>query len=218
MSGTSNAPPRRLVVVGASAGGIEALRTLVAALSADFPAAIAVVLHTAPGSPGVLHEVLGRVGTMPVSSPATGTLIRSGHLYVAPSDYDLLIEPGRLRLTRGPQENRFCPAIDPLFRSAAQVYGPAAIGVVLTGNLDDGTAGLRMIKQLGGVAIAQDPAEAMFPSMPESAIRHVNVDHVARLAEIAPLLVRLTAAAVPEVATGPRTGPDRTGGGSADRQ
>jgi two-component system chemotaxis response regulator CheB len=207
MSAPSNVPPRRLVVIGASAGGIEALRTLIAALPADFPAAVAVVLHMAPASPGVLSDVLARAGTLPVTTPATGTAIRSGYVYVAPPDYHLLIEPGRLRLTKGPRENRFRPAIDPLFRSAAQVYGPAAIGVVLTGSLDDGTAGLWMIKQLGGVAVAQDPAEAMFPSMPDSAIRHVNVDYVAPLSEIAPLLVRLTTEAVSEAATGPGTGP-----------
>jgi two-component system chemotaxis response regulator CheB len=199
-----NTPPRRLVAIGASAGGVEPLRTLVAALPADFPAAVAIVLHTSPGSPGVLHELLGRVATMPVINAANGTAIHSGRVYVAPPDCHLLVEPGRLRLTRGPRENRFRPAIDPLFRSAAQVYGPAAIGIVLTGSLDDGTAGLWMIKRLGGVAIAQDPDEAMFRSMPESAIRYVDVDHVARLSEIAPLLVRLTTEAVPEVAIGSR--------------
>jgi two-component system chemotaxis response regulator CheB len=189
--------PRHLVVVGASAGGIEALRLLVANLPDDFPAAAAVVMHTAPQSPGVLHEILSRSGPLPVLQPRTGERLRPGHIYVAPPDHHLLVEPGRLRVTKGPRENRFRPAIDPLFRSAAQVFGPRAIGVILTGNLDDGTAGLWTIKQLGGVAVVQDPADAMFPSMPMSALVHVRVDHAVPLAEIAPLLVRLTGAPVP---------------------
>jgi two-component system, chemotaxis family, protein-glutamate methylesterase/glutaminase len=182
---------RHLIVIGASAGGIEALRELVAQLPADFPAPIAVVLHTAPQAPGVLHEILARSGALPAVSPSSGERLKSGHIYVAPPDFHLLIEPGMVRITKGPRENRFRPAIDPLFRSAAQVYGPRAIGVILTGNLDDGTAGLWAIKQLGGVAVVQDPDDAMFPSMAESAIRHVNVDHVVPLSAIGPVLVSL---------------------------
>jgi two-component system chemotaxis response regulator CheB len=111
---------------------------------------------------------------------------------VAPPDCHLLIEPGRVRVTRGPRENCFRPAIDPLFRAAAQVYGPAAIGVILTGNLGDGTAGLWAIKQLGGTTVVQDPADALFSGMAQSALNHVRVDHCVPLSEIAPLLVRLT--------------------------
>jgi len=150
-------------------------------------------MHTAPQSPGVLHEILGRAGVLPVVSPRNFQRIAAGHIYVAPPDFHLIVEPRRLRITKGPKENRFRPAIDPLFRSAAQVFGPMAIGVVLTGSLDDGTAGLWAIKQLGGTAIVQDPQEALYPSMPQSAIRHVKVDHVVRIAELAPLLVQLTA-------------------------
>src|SRR5262245_51747405 len=186
--------PRQLVVVGASAGGLEALRELASSLPANFPAAIAVVMHTAPESPGILRDSLDRAGELPAVSPTSGERLEAGHIYVAPSDFHLLIEPGRIRIARGPKENRFRPAIDPLFRTAAQVYGPNAIGIVLTGNLDDGAAGLWAIKQLGGVAIVQHPADALFPSMPESALAYVNVDYVARLDEIGPLLVRLTAA------------------------
>jgi two-component system, chemotaxis family, protein-glutamate methylesterase/glutaminase len=194
---------RHLVVIGASAGGIEALRELVSKLPADFPAPVAVVLHTSPHSPGVLHEILARAGPLAGISPRTGERLEPGRIYVAPPDHHLLVEPGRLRLTKGPRENRFRPAIDPLFRSAAQVYGPRAIGVVLTGNLDDGTAGLWAIKQLGGIAIAQDPADAMFPAMPHNAIRHVRVDHVVPLHELPRLLVELTAAPPPDAAPGP---------------
>ena len=187
--------PRHLVVIGTSAGGIEALRQLVADLPADFPAAIAIVMHTSPQSPGVLHDILERSGRLPAINPGTIERLEGGRIYVAPPDFHLLVEPGRLRLTKGPRENRFRPAIDPLFRSAAQVYGPRAVGVILTGNLDDGAAGLWAIKKLGGIAIVQDPADAMFPSMPTSALANVTPDHVVPLPAIAPLLVRVTEAA-----------------------
>jgi two-component system, chemotaxis family, protein-glutamate methylesterase/glutaminase len=188
----------RVVVVGASAGGIEALRVLAAALPPDFSAPVCVVMHISPQSPGLIHEILSRAGSLPAVSPRNRERLLPGRIYVAPPDCHLLIEPGRLRVTKGPRENRFRPAIDPLFRTAAQVYGPAAVGVVLTGNLDDGTAGLWAIKRLGGTAIVQDPEDAMYPSMPLSALRHVEVDHRVPLAGIAPLLVRLTAAPAEE--------------------
>jgi two-component system chemotaxis response regulator CheB len=187
---------RRIVTIGTSSGGIDALRTIIGALPRDFDAAIAIVVHTSPDSPGVLPEIMRRAGPLDAPPVRSGEGLRRGVIYMAPPDHHLLIEPGRIRLTKGPRENRFRPAIDPLFRSAAQVYGPAAIGVVLTGNLDDGTAGLAAIKQLGGTAIVQDPNEALYPSMPQSALRHVKVDYCVPLAEIAPLLVRLTTEAV----------------------
>jgi two-component system chemotaxis response regulator CheB len=191
--------PNRLVVMGTSAGGLDALRIIAAALPSDFPAAIAVVMHLAPESPGVLDGILDRAGPLPAVSPDRAERLAAGRIYVARPDHHLIVEPDKVRPLRGPRENRCRPAIDPLFRSAAQVYGPAAIGVILTGHLDDGTAGLWTIKQLGGVAIVQDPAEAPFPGMPLHAIGHVNVDHVVPLAGIAPLLVRLTAAPLPDV-------------------
>jgi two-component system chemotaxis response regulator CheB len=189
---------RQIVVIGTSAGGIEALRQLVSDLPRDFPAAIAVTMHISAQSPSVLHDILSRSGPLPVLSPRDNERLQAGHIFVAPPGYHLVVEPGRLRVTKGPKENRFRPAIDPLFRSAAQVFGPNAIGVILTGNLDDGTAGLWAVKQLGGVAIVQDPADALFPSMPQSALDNVNVDHCVPLADIVPLLVRLTSAAAPE--------------------
>jgi two-component system chemotaxis response regulator CheB len=199
----SRAPAKHLVVVGASAGGIDALRELFSRFPADFAAPIAVVLHTSPQSPGILHEILSRAGPLPALSAASGMRIEPGHVYVAPPDHHLLVEPGRFIVTKGPRENRFRPAIDPLFRSAAQVYGPGAVGVVLTGNLDDGTAGLWAIKQLGGTAIVQDPHDALFPSMPTSAILNVTVDYVLPLAEIARVLARLTAGPVQPPAPAP---------------
>jgi two-component system chemotaxis response regulator CheB len=187
---------KQVVLIGASAGGIEALRTLVAALPSDFVAPFCVVVHTSPQAPGVLDQILSRAGTLPASNAVNGERLKGGHIYVAPPDFHLVVEPGRLRVTKGPRENRFRPAVDPLFRSAAQVYGPSVIGVILTGNLDDGTAGLWAIKQLGGTTIVQDPDEALFPSMPRNAIDHVNVDHVLRLADIPPLLAKLTSVPV----------------------
>ena len=184
---------KHLVVIGASAGGIEALRELVRRLPADFAAPIAVVLHSSPESPGVLHEILSRSGSLQAVNPHDGERLQAGRIYVAPPDFHLLIEPGRVRLSKGPRENRFRPAIDPLFRSAAQVFGPAAIGVVLTGNLDDGAAGLWAIKQLGGSAIVQDPEDALFPSMPQHAIRMVDVDLVLPLHEIPAALTTMVA-------------------------
>src|SRR3954471_5267653 len=183
----------QVVVIGTSAGGLEALRVLAAGLPASFPLPICVVMHLSAQSPGIVPDILTRSGPLPSVNATSGARLRPSTIYVAPPDRHLLLEPGRLRLTRGPHENRFRPAIDPLFRSAAQVYGPGAIGVILTGNLDDGTAGLSAIKQLGGVAIVQNPADAAYPSMPESALKHVKVDHVVPLAEIPRLLVALTA-------------------------
>ena len=183
---------RDIIVIGASSGGIEALRTLVGDLSPDFTASILIVQHTSPQSPGVLASILDRAGALPASNASDKEPIQPGHIYVAPPDYHLIIEPGIMRISRGPKENRFRPAIDPLFRSAAQIYGPRAIGVILTGNLDDGTAGLYTIKQLGGTAIVQDPKEAPSPSMPLSALSHVKVDFCVTLREIAPLLAQLT--------------------------
>jgi two-component system chemotaxis response regulator CheB len=192
---------KRIVVIGASAGGIRALRTVLGQLPAGFPAPIAVVVHTSPHSPGVLNEILDRAGELPAAHARDGEPLRDGHVYVAPPDYHMLVEPGLVRLTRGPRENRFRPAVDPLFRSAAQVYGPGAIGVVLTGNLDDGTAGLTAIKQLGGTAIVQDPADAAYPSMPRSALLHVDVDHVVPLAAMPALLATLAGSAAQLVGT-----------------
>jgi two-component system chemotaxis response regulator CheB len=139
----------------------------------------------------VLDGILDRAGPLPAHAVHGGERPQPGHIYVPPPDRHLVVEPNRLRLTKGPRENLFRPAVDPLFRSTAQVYGPAAVGVVLTGNLDDGTAGLWAIKQLGGVAIVQDPADAAYPSMPRSAIHHVKVDHVVPLPAVAPLLARV---------------------------
>ncbi len=184
--------PKDIVVIGASAGGLEALRALAAALPADFAASVFVVLHTSAESPGMLAGILERAGPLPAVAAEDGERLRPGRIYVAPPDHHLLVEPGVVRATRGPKENRFRPAIDPLFRSAAQTYGPRVVGVILSGYLDDGTAGLWAVRQLGGTAVAQDPSDALVDSMPLSALRHVRVDYCLPLAEMAPLLVRLS--------------------------
>ena len=191
-------PKRDIIVIGASSGGIEALRTIVAELPKDFPAAVFVVVHTGPDSPGILHQILTRAGNLDAVDPRDGEQIVPGRIYVAPPDLHLLVEPGNVCLSRGPKENRFRPAIDPLFRSAAQVYGPRVIGVILSGGLDDGTAGLWAVKKLGGIAIVQDPNDALFPSMPANALQYVSVDYSVPLKQVAPLLVDLTRAEVKE--------------------
>ncbi|MFL6227181.1 MAG: chemotaxis protein CheB [Pyrinomonadaceae bacterium] len=191
-------PGKDIIVVGASSGGVEALMTLVGGLPQDLPASVFVVMHTAPDSPGVLADILNRNGRLPATNARNRERIKPGRIYVAPPDYHLLIEPGVVRVTHGPKENRFRPAVDPLFRSAAQVYGPRAVGVILTGGLDDGTSGLWAIKRLGGTAVVQDPREAFMPSMPQSALDRVDVDYCLPLAEIAPLLARLASAPAEE--------------------
>jgi len=190
--------PKDIIVIGASAGAVEALRVLVGRLPADLPASLFVVVHTAPESLALLADILDHFGTLPATNAKDGERIRPSTIYVAPPDRHLLVEPNRVRVTRGPRENRFRPAIDPLFRSAAQTYGPRVVGVILTGYLDDGTAGLWTVKQLGGMAVVQDPADALVPFMPLSAVTHVKVDYCLPLEEIAPLLVRLTTEAAEE--------------------
>jgi two-component system chemotaxis response regulator CheB len=184
---------RDIIVIGASLGGVDALRRLVGGLLRDLSAAVFVVLHIPPDSPSYLPSILADAGPLPTTTAVDGALIERGHIYVAQPDHHLLLDASdRMRTTRGPKENRARPAIDPLFRSAAAAYGARVIGVVLTGSLNDGTAGLYMIKQCGGTAIAQDPNDATEPSMPLCALSNVKVDHCVPLERIAPLLVRLT--------------------------
>ena len=191
-------PGRDIIVIGTSAGGVKVLRALVAGLPRDFSGTIFIVMHTAPDSPGVLAGILDRVGPLPAQYASNRTRFQPGHVYVAPPDRHLLLEPGLMRLTRGPRENRFRPAIDPLFRSAAQVYGPRVVGVILTGALDDGTSGLWTVKRMGGVAVVQDPDEAFMPSMPLNALAQVEVDYTLPLAEMPSLLARLSSTSIAE--------------------
>jgi two-component system, chemotaxis family, protein-glutamate methylesterase/glutaminase len=180
-----------LIVLGSSAGGIKALSTILSKLSSDIQAAIFIVQHLSPNSPKVLPRILEDVSSLSASHPKDGEKFQVGKIYIAEPDYHLLIERERVRVVRGPQENRFRPAIDALFRSAARTYGPRVLGVLLTGNLDDGTVGLQAIKKRGGVTIVQDPKESDYPSMPLNAMKYVSIDHCLPLSEIAPLLLRL---------------------------
>jgi two-component system, chemotaxis family, protein-glutamate methylesterase/glutaminase len=182
---------QRSVVIGASAGGVEALKEVVSQLPADLPSPVFVVLHIPPFVASSLPKILTGAGPLPAVHPQDGTLIESGCIYVAPPDHHLLIEDGSVAVKKGPKENRFRPSIDALFRSAAYVYGPRAIGVVLSGALDDGTSGLWSIKRFGGIAIVQQPSQARFESMPRSALEHVAVDYNLPSTEIGALLGRL---------------------------
>jgi len=184
-----------VIVIGASAGGVEALAELIGHLPADLPAAVFVVLHIPPHGTSVLPGILSRRGRLPARHPEDGEAVRRGLVYVAPPDHHLLLRQEGdtllVRLTRGPAENGHRPAVDTLFRSAARAAGPRVAGVILTGTLDDGTAGLDAVKIRGGIALVQDPEEALFSSMPRSAIENISVDYVQPLAEIAQTLTRL---------------------------
>ncbi len=184
-------PGHDIIVVGASAGGVEALMAVVRKLPMGLPAAVFIVLHIPADSSSLLPDILNRSGPLPASHPEDNEKIEHGHIYVAPPDHHLLVERGHVRIIRGPKENRHRPAVDPLFRSAAHVYGPRVVGAVLTGALDDGTAGLLAVKRRGGIAVVQDPRTALYPSMPHSALEHVEVDYTVPLAEIGGLLKRL---------------------------
>ncbi len=187
-----------IVVIGASAGGLEALRELVGRLPKNLPASIFVVWHTAPSVKSILPSALMRNCPIPAQFASDREAIERGKIYVAPPDHHMLLEHGYVRITKGPKENRFRPAVDPLFRSAAYVYGSRVIGIVLSGGLDDGTAGLWTIKLRGGTAIVQEPGEALVESMPLNALNSVDVDHRAPVAEIASLLIRLTGEDAPQ--------------------
>ena len=184
---------RDLVVIGGSAGCIEGLcKEVFPGLPEEFPAAICVVLHMSPQSPRVLDAIWGRNSRLPVQYALNGAALLPGQIYIAPPGYHLLVAGSKLALNRGPHENLHRPAGDPLFSSAAEAYGERVVGVVLTGNLDDGTRGSRAVKERGGVVVVQDPRDALYRSMPESVLRHVGADHCLPMSQLAPLLVRLT--------------------------
>jgi two-component system chemotaxis response regulator CheB len=189
---------RDMVVIGASAGGLEALQQLLAALPANLDAAVLVVLHTSNHEGSVLPNILGRAGPLPAIHPKDGARIRKGHVYIAPPDVHMIVADGHLQLVAGPRENLHRPAIDPLFRSAAAAYGARVIGIVLTGLLDDGTSGLMVVRASGGEAIVQDPETATFASMPGSALKQVPDAHVLPLEQIPAMLVRLSGDRLPD--------------------
>src|SRR5215207_5340468 len=179
------------IVIGASAGGLEPLREVVAQLPADLPAPVFVAMHLPANHQSYLPEILSNTGPLPALHPEDNLRIKPGSIYVALPDHHLLVDDGFVAVKRGPKENGFRPSIDALFRSAAYTYGPGAIGVVLSGALHDGTSGLWSIKRLGGIAIVQEPDQAQYPSMPRSALEFVEADYKVRSEEVAALLTRL---------------------------
>jgi two-component system chemotaxis response regulator CheB len=187
-----------IIVIGASAGGVETLSMLVAQFPEDLPATVFVVQHTSANAPGYLDRVLHRASLLPVTVAQDGESFQRAHVYVAPPDYHLLVKQGYMRVTRGPRENRVRPAIDPLFRSAAAAYGARVVGVVLTGFQGDGTAGLLAVQRCGGVTMVQHPEDALHPEMPLSALAHVEVDHCLPVSKMGEVLLRLTCEAPAE--------------------
>jgi two-component system chemotaxis response regulator CheB len=183
VDGRDEPPPEAVIVVGASAGGVEALSALVADLDEDLGAALLVVLHVAP-TESALPRILERAGRLPAEHPADRAPLVANRIYVAPPDRHLLAGRDRVRVVRGPQENGHRPAIDPLFRSAAVSFGPRTVAVILSGSLDDGAAGCAAVSRHGGTVIVQDPDEATYASMPLNAIAADHPEAVVPLARI----------------------------------
>jgi len=180
-----------IIVIGSSAGGVEALCRLCAGLPPDLPAAVFVAQHLSPSARSMLPQLLARAGPLPALAAVDGQAIESGHIYVASPDHHLLVREGRMLVRRGPYENRTRPAVNALFRSAARAYGGRVVGVVLTGLLDDGTDGLIAIKAAGGTSVVQDPADAEWPSMPRNAVKRDHVDRVEPLTRLAATLAAI---------------------------
>jgi two-component system chemotaxis response regulator CheB len=187
---------RDIIVIGASAGGLNLFRQILAALPDDFMASVFIVWHMSPEGKSVLPELLASVTSIPVATAIDKERIAPRRIYIAPQDCHMILESDTVRVTHGPKENLFRPAIDPLFRSAASVFGPRVIGVILSGGLDDGSAGLYSVKRMGGMAIIQDPATAENSAMPLNASRIVQPDYMVNVQEIPGLLAKLSAETV----------------------
>lgn len=186
-------------VIGTSAGGLEALRRLVTVLPANFPAPILIVQHMESSTTGqVVVQVLSKAGAMPCKEAEDGEPIRPGHIYVAAPDHHMLISKGRLMISKGARENRWRPAIDPLFRSAAVAFGPRVMGVILTGNLNDGTAGMEAVRRCGGTCMVQDPNDALYPEMPQSVLKNMKVDQCLSIVAMGPALMKLADGPIPK--------------------
>jgi two-component system chemotaxis response regulator CheB len=184
---------RNIIVIGASAGGLDALDILIAQLPTDLPASIFIVQHLAPENTGdAILNRLGKYRSFEAKLANDGEVFENSRIYIGRPDYHMLVKKDKLLVTKGARENRFRPGIDPLFRSAAVSHGPHVIGVVLTGMLDDGTAGLIAIGKCGGITVAQDPKDAAYPDMPQSAVDNLKIDYVIEVARMGQLLEKLT--------------------------
>ena len=209
-------PQRDIIVIGGSAGSFEPLKIIISSLPASFPASVLVATHMMADFPSLLEEHLGAHSRLPVTQASDQEPIRRGHIYVARPDYHLTIEGGRMRVLRGPRENRHRPAIDPLFRTAARVYGPRVIGVILSGSLEDGSMGLFAVKQRGGIAIVQDPNEAASPEMPRRALGYATPHYVLKARDIVPNLMNLVQVDQDEIVMPKKKAP-KTNGHSRSR-
>lgn len=189
-----NMDKRDIVVIGSSAGGVNALKQLTSALPRDLPASIFIVQHMATDVPSYLPEILTHAGPLKAVHAQDGQPIEQGVIYVATPDHHLIIEGENMLVKKGPKENNFRPAIDALMRSAAYWYKTRVIGIVLTGYLNDGTSGLWSVKQFGGITVIQDPVDALYPDMPRNVLEYVEVDYILPLAEIAPMVTGLVKA------------------------
>ena len=194
-------PGHDIIVIGASSGGVEVLTSLVSRLPETLPAAIFIVLHVRPDVPSLLPAILNRVGALPAAHAVDGEPIRSGRIYVAPPGKQIYLHKRRVGVELGPRENMHRPAIDPLFRTAAHHHGSRVIGVIASGALDDGTAGLQAVKGAGGIAVVQDPADAVCASMPAHAMARVAVDHCVKAVDLPALLVHLVGVPAPDPST-----------------
>jgi two-component system chemotaxis response regulator CheB len=192
--------PARVIAIGASAGGVDALQRIVAALPAGLPAAVCVVLHIPATSKSLLAQILARAGQLPAEQAVHGMPLTSGRIYVAPADHHLLVRGDRLELDHGPKENGVRPAVDPLFRSLAASWGRRGVAVVLSGALDDGASGVVSVADSGGTVAVQEPADALVPSMPQNALDAAPGALVAAADALADLLVRLVSEPAPEEA------------------
>jgi len=182
---------RNILAIGASAGGVEALRFLASEFPREFPASVLMVIHLSSQFPSMLDAILTEAGPLAASFAKDGEKLEKGRIYIGPPGRHLLVESDQLRLGAGPRENNSRPALDPLFRSAGFCCGPRAIGVVLTGTLRDGAAGLLALKQCGGLTVVQDPSDAAFGEMPTTALKLSKPDHVVSLAGMPALLEKL---------------------------
>ena len=185
-------PARDIIVIGASAGGVEALTIVASDLPRDLPAAVFVAMHIPAWRDSFLPSILSRSSPLLAFHPKSGDPIEHGRIYVAPPDHHLLIDSEKqVQLSHGPKENNVRPSINLLFRSAAVAFGPRVTGVILSGSLDDGSTGSWWVKRAGGAVVVQDPSDAEFPQMPQATLLHVDADFIAKLAEIGPVIDKL---------------------------